>query len=103
MNITERYNRARLDHEYLWGTYFDADDMTGGYVDSNDLHRLLKSPTKKTAAECYEDQIRYWMMVGPDRNFVTDTEWKRDPKVREIAVRHRCEDEMDIMLGYHPD
>lgn len=59
MTITERYNQARADHEYLWDTYAPASDMTGAYVDQDDLEKLLKNPTKKTAVECYEAQIEY--------------------------------------------
>lgn len=80
------YAQARADHEYLWNTYGPALDMTGGYVDSEDLDRLLRSPTKSTARACYVDQIEYWFDVGPEDKD-PDT-WRRDPKVREIAERH---------------
>jgi hypothetical protein len=60
------YDQAYSDHRYLWETYGPADDMTGGYVDSHDLDRLLKSPTKATARDCLVDQINYWFETGPD-------------------------------------
>ena len=47
------YQQAREDHEYLWGTYGPAYDITGAYVDQDDLKRLLESPMKKTALACY--------------------------------------------------
>ena len=83
------YEQARTDHEYLWNTYEDAYDMTGGYVDSKDLDRLLKSPTKRTARECYIDQIVYWFGVGPDESLPLG-DWRNDPVVAEIAERYNC-------------
>lgn len=85
------YQQARADHEYLWGLG-SACDMTGGYVDSEDLKRLLKSPSEATARKCYCDQIDYWFTVGPDTLYGSATNhggipWD-DPKVREIAARH---------------
>ena len=89
------YEQARSDHEYLWDTYGPASDMTGGYVDSDDLERLLRKPTKVTAREVYHDQILYWLGVGPERKGVSREEHRRnleravdDRKVRRIAYRH---------------
>ena len=61
------YEQAREDHEYLWNMYGPAVDMTGGYVDQDDLKKLLMNPTKATARQAYENQINYWFRVGPDR------------------------------------
>ncbi len=83
------YQKARADHEYLWRTYGPACDMTGSYVDSEDLARLLRSPTKTTARDCYCRQIRYWFQAGPDRNWgSSNADWRDDPKVKQIARRH---------------
>lgn len=82
------YEQARADHEYLWGTYAPAHDMTGAYVDQEDLAKLLRSPTKETAAKCYIAQIEYWFQRGPDTD---NDDWKTDPKVHEIAERHYCD------------
>jgi|GEM_PF-3600081 len=82
------YDQFRKDHEYLWETYGPADDMTGGYVDSEDLERLLKTPTKVMAAKCYADQIRYWFDAGPDTFGKEVGDWRSDPEVRLIAERH---------------
>ena len=60
-----KYNDARRDHKILWDIA-PAYDMSGGYVDQDDLARLLESPTKKTAADCLEAQICHWLHVGPD-------------------------------------
>ena len=84
------YEQARADHEYLWKTYAPADDMTGGYVESDDLDKLLISPTKKTARECYMEQIVYWFQKGPDP-YLNDGDWRADPAVKEIADRHNCD------------
>lgn len=90
------YEQARKDHEYLWSTYAAAGDMTGGYVDQDDLERLLRSPTKATARQCYENQIAYWFSFGPEpeESFSADV-WKKDPVVREIAERHNCENDFE--------
>jgi len=84
MRVT--YEQARADHEYLW-SIAPADDMTGGYVDQEDLARLLKSPTKTTAAACYASQIAYWFQVGPDGGSIP---WN-DARVQEIAERFGIE------------
>lgn len=89
--MTSRYEQAREDHEYLWLTYGPAHDMTGGYVDQDDLSILLKSPTKATAADAYENQIHYWFLVGPERELKDDDSWQRDSKVIEIADRYFIE------------
>jgi len=88
------YKQARADHEYLWDNYGPADDMTGGYQDSDDLERLLKTPTKAKAALIYHDQIEYWFTAGPDRS-VGESGWLTDPEVERIAERHMCDDELE--------
>lgn len=77
------YEQARADHDYLWKVA-PAADMTGGYVDQDDLKKLLQNPTKATARDCYIRQIHYWFQVGPEDSEVP---WQ-DPRVHEIAVRH---------------
>ena len=86
------YEQARADHEYLWETYAPASDMTGGYVDSDDLKTLLESPTKATARDCYVRQIHYWFEAGPDLLVASNEEWRSDPRVREICSRHDADD-----------
>lgn len=81
------YKQARADHEYLWAID-EAYDMTGGYVDSDDLKKLLQSPTKVTARECYIDQIYRWFAVGPADG---STAWRNDPEVMRIADRYGCD------------
>lgn len=88
------YEQALEDHEYLWGEYAPAADMTGGYVDQDDLARLLRSPTKATARDCLVSQIRYWFEVGPDigapsTSYSKNINWG-DPAVVEIAERYDC-------------
>ena len=89
------YRQARKDHEYLWDTYAPGDDMTGAYVDQNDLERLLHSPTKATAARCYGDQIRWWFHSGPERGGRGGDRWKTDPEVAAIAERHLASEAYD--------
>lgn len=81
------YEQAREDHEYLW-SIGPADDMTGGYVDQEDLAKLLRSPTKATARDCYVSQIIYWFQVGPDDGEGAQYSIENDPEVAEIAERH---------------
>ena len=61
--------------------------MTGGYVDQDDLHKLLRNPTKAQATKCYCSQIRFWFERGPEPHG-EDTGWGNDHRVREIAYRH---------------
>ena len=82
------YIEVRQDHEFLWKVYAPAKDMTGGYVDQDDLHNLLRAPTKVTAKKCYLKQIYYWFQVGPDCN---TTDWKDDQEVWSIAEKY-CAD-----------
>ena len=82
------YKQARKDHEYLWAIG-PAYDMTGGYVDQEDLERLLKCPTKAMATKCYHDQICYWFDYGcEDNHYSLETIPWDDPMVVEIAERH---------------
>ena len=96
MSVT--YEQARADHEYLWSAHRPANDMTGGHVDQDDLAKLLRSPTKATARDIYSRQIAYWFEVGPEREGTLEVAWKTDPKVREIAIRHWCEDSYMALL-----
>ena len=69
--------------------------MTGGYVDRDALTRLMRTPTRATAANVYECQIEYWFDKGPDMNTRVrdglDHRRKDDPRLAEIADRHLCE------------
>ncbi len=81
------YEQAYADHCYLWQTYGSAEDMTGAYVDQDDLARLLKSPTKATARDCLMRQIEYWFQAGPDTAHQTPVD-RDDPELLEIADRY---------------
>ena len=89
-----KYEQARQDHAYLWRNFGPACDMTGGYVDSDDLKKLLENPTKATATQCFSDQIRYWFRVGPDTVFGYGREWRTDPVVERIAERHGATEDL---------
>lgn len=84
----EQYAKALRDWRYLWETYAQADDMTGGYVDQDDLKKLLFEPTKKMAARCLSNQIAFWFQNGPDK-FEMNMSGKKfpmsDPRVIEIC------------------
>lgn len=84
------YEQARADHEYLW-SIGPAYDMTGGYVDQDDLSLLHASPNKKTARDVYRRQILYWFQVGPSITSDLDEiiPWY-DKNVCDIAERHNC-------------
>lgn len=88
------YEQARADHEYLW-SIGPANDMTGAYVDQDDLQKLLRNPTKATARDCYISQIEYWFQAGPDcgsheiSKFKSANSWvDKDRRVREIYDRY---------------
>ena len=92
------YEQAKEDHEYLWETYGPADDMTGGYVDSEDLDKMLKTPSKKMASKCLKHQIYYWFQVGTESGAggcdagKTPSELVDDyPEIIDIAERYFCE------------
>jgi len=93
---TLTYAVVRADHEYLWKVYGPANDMTGGYVEEGDLARLLRAPTRATARDCYANQIAHWFHVGPETD--VGGGWRTDPKVREIAARHLCEEGLARLL-----
>lgn len=59
-----RYEQVYSDWEYLFKEVAYADDMTGGYVDSEDLDKLLKKPSKATAKRILLRQIDYWFSKG---------------------------------------
>lgn len=89
------YEEARQDHEYLW-SFGPAEDMTGAYVDQEDLKELLENPTKATARKCYIRQIEYWLIQGPEKD-VIDT-WKYSKAVAEIAETYGCLEDL-VRLG----
>lgn len=81
------YEQVLRQWETLWAIA-PADDMTGGYVDQDDLYALLHSPSKTTARKCLESQIRYWFQAGPakeDRMPTVAQIIQDNPAVREIA------------------
>jgi len=88
------YDEVKKDHSYLW-SIGPASDMTGGYVDSEDLDRLLANPTKTTAKNCMINQIEYWFSVGIEdirhkryeSTFPSSLE-KEHPEIREIADKY---------------
>ncbi|WP_131087087.1 hypothetical protein [Vibrio vulnificus] len=59
-----KYEEVYSDWEYLFKKVACADDMTGAYVDSEDLDELLKKPTKATAKGILYVQIDYWFAKG---------------------------------------
>lgn len=84
------YEQAFADHTYLWEEYGPAADMTGAYVDQDDLAKLLRSPTKVTARDCLCAQIDYWFSVGPEGKGHRAVD-SLDEHLLEIADRHGLE------------
>jgi len=82
------YEQAYADHCYLWETHGPAGDMSGGYVDQDDLVKLLKSPTKAMARDCLVSQIIYWFSCQLDDGQSPDDIAAADPEVREIRERY---------------
>lgn len=94
------YEDAFSDHDYLWSVYGPADDMTGGYVDQEDLTRLLRSPTKATARDCLIRQIEYWFLVGPDKTHSHQESVSKliaeNSMLRDIAIRYNIIEDEDF-------
>ena len=90
------YEQAREDREYLW-SISPAYDMTGGYVDQDDLQRLLENPTKATARDCYRRQINYWFERGPQEGDRSGEIPWYDARVVEIAERHCIATPLDAL------
>lgn len=85
------YQELLSDWKILYEECGVALDMTGGYVDQNDLDRLLKSPTKATAKECLKRQIDYWFQVGTEECTAHDNVAKlleRYPQAASIAEKY---------------
>lgn len=45
--------------------------MTGGYVESDDMEKLLKTPTAAMAVACISCQINHWFSAGPDMSVLS--------------------------------
>ena len=91
-----KYEEIYKDWNYLFRRVGFAADMTGGYVDSEDLDELLKSPSKSTACKCLRRQITYWFQVGleQDCEHLGKTIYElcdEFPEIREIAERNHEE------------
>ena len=94
--MSKTYEQAKEDHEYLW-SIGEAYDMSGGYVDQDDLDSLLKNPTKATARSCFIRQIGHCfeaalegngsshrdMYMGPGWHVILN-----DSRVNEIYKRY---------------
>lgn len=88
------YKEVYRDWSYLWNIG-PAYDMTGGYVDQEDLRILLSNPSKVTARDLLINQIEYWFEVGPDTQASSrkskeslETLLREDREVLKIAYRH---------------
>jgi hypothetical protein len=81
------YGQAYRDHEFLW-QICPARDMTGGYQDSDDLSRLLKSPTRTTAKQCLIHQIHYWFEAGTEDGRSAFCLAQEYPEIEGIAERY---------------
>ena len=87
------YDDVYKDWNYLFHAVGHAYDMTGGYVDSDDLDRLIKKPSKSTAKQCMKGQIDYWFNAGLEYQIEHDRKGIYDlmeefPRIEEIAKRH---------------
>lgn len=82
------YEQAYSDHTYLWTTYGAAADMTGAYVDQEDLALMLRKPNKVTARDCLVRQIEYWFYAGLDETHErNEIDWD-DSRLQEIKERY---------------
>lgn len=91
----KRFHQAVEDHKFLWGLD-EAYDMTGGYVDQEDLPVILYNPTKTQAYDILCRQISYWFQVGTQKGYdhavYPPLYWADQyPEVFEIAERYYCD------------
>ncbi|PSV00524.1 hypothetical protein [Photobacterium kishitanii] len=90
------YDEVYADWYYLFQKISVAEDMTGGYVDSEDLDLLLKKPSKATAKGCLVRQISYWFSAGIEYSDKHSGKSVFDlieeyPKIISIAERHNID------------
>lgn len=64
----DRFHQVHSDRAFLWCNLGPARDMTGGYVDQDDLELILSNPTKATARKILINHIRYWFDKGTENN-----------------------------------
>ena len=81
------YQQAFVDHKILW-SIDAASDMTGGYVDQDDLRLLLANPTRDMARDCLERQIRYWLQMGTEDGRSYEQLVREFPALQEIKERY---------------
>lgn len=85
------YEQAFTDRQTLWSVGA-AHDMTGAYVDQEDLELLLASPNKQTAKRCLLSQIGHWFTAGIDDGHSlgrsASSVLAEHPELHEIAERH---------------
>ncbi len=82
------YHEVREDWKTLWDICC-ANDMTGAYVDSEDLDKMLETPTKAMAVQCMKRQIDYWLDVGiEDTSQTLDELMVMYPQIIPIADKY---------------
>lgn len=92
MGIKANYEQRQRDYEYLVAHHGEhADDLTGGFVEGDELFRLLKNPCKKLADEIYWSLITHSAVCGFENGVEPDLE---DDEVCEIYRRNCCESEI---------
>lgn len=89
-SISLKLNQIRVDYEYLRSKYGAPVDYSGSGMESEQLLRLLKSPTKQSAFGCYKEMIDSIYELGYE---VDDRESKQlpfteDKRLIEIADRY---------------
>ena len=85
------YGEVFSDWERLW-SIAPANDMTGAYVDQDDLDKLLRSPNKRTAKDCLNRQIYHWFEAGVESGGETGIPASevilRHPEIEDIAGKY---------------
>ena len=84
---TITYEQAYADHKALWAIG-PANDMTGGYVDQDDLALMLEHPTRTTARTCLVRQIEYWFSQGTEDGRRYQDLVRDFPELEEIRNRY---------------
>lgn len=94
MKLTEKYNKAKEDYNYLVQHHGqEPNDMTGGYNEGESYIELLENPSKSTAYRHYVSLIEYsstWGFQSEDGN-VVGRDWDtEDERCVEIYKYYGC-------------
>ena len=89
-SISKKLDQMRLDYKYVSSTYGEPIDFTGSGMEAEQLDKLLESPSKQTAFDCYKERLHE---VYENGYAISDRESKTlpffdDERLQEIGDRY---------------